>query len=415
MRAPELRLFQAAVMQSWNAIVITDADLTVGGRVEIANPAFCAMTGYTLDELKGRSLKCLQGPETDPAVIDRLRACLREGRFFEGTAINYRKDGSTYTVRWNITPVRDDDGVPTHFVSVQKDISEHVRAERENRLLARALDAASDPIIVTDLSNRIIFANLAFAHVTGYAVDEVIGKTPAMFSSGEHDEAFYAALRAALASGRDFRATFVNRRRDGSLYHAEQSISPICNDNGRISHYVSVSKDISERVDLEHALRQAATEDTLTGLFNRRHGQHLLEQARQRAQTHGTPLTLLVCDIDHFKQINDCFGHLAGDRVLLEVARLLRQSVRERDTVIRWGGEEFVIVLEDCAPAAAAELAERLRARIGEYRDAQVGACTMSIGLATRAPDEAMDALFARADAALYQAKRSGRNRLSVA
>lgn len=415
MRTPESRLFQAAVMQSWNAIVITDADLAVGGRVEIANPAFCAMTGYTLDELKGRSLKHLQGPETDPAVIDKLRDCLREGRFFEGTAINYRKDGSTYTVRWNVTPVRDDDGVLTHFVSVQRDISEHVRAERENRLLARALDAASDPIIVTDIAKRIIFANLAFANVTGYAVDEVIGKTPAMFSSGEHDEDFYATLRASLASGSDFRSTFINRRRDGSLYHAEQSISPICDDSGRISHYVSVSKDISERVDLEQALRQAATEDTLTGLCNRRHGQHLLEEAQHRAQTQGTPLTLLVCDIDHFKQINDRFGHPAGDRVLREVARILRQSVRNRDTVIRWGGEEFVIVLEDCAQAPAAELAERLRARIGDHRDAQVGACTVSIGLAMRAPGETMDALFARADAALYQAKRSGRNRLSVA
>ncbi len=122
-----------------------------------------------------------------------------------------------------------------------------------------------------------------------------------------------------------------------------------------------------------------------------------------------------MCDIDHFKQINDRFGHPAGDRVLRDVARILRQSVRSRDAVIRWGGEEFVIVLEDCPPGPAAELAERMRARIGEHRDAEVGACTVSLGLATRVPHETTDALFARADAALYQAKRSGRNRLAVA
>lgn len=415
MSTSESRLFQAAVMQSWNAIVITDADLTVGGRVEIANPAFCAMTGYTLEELKGQTLKRLQGPETDRAVIDELRICLQEGRFFEGTAINYRKDGTPYTVHWSITPVRDDEGKLTHFVSIQQDISEHVRADRENRLLARALDAASDPIIITDTAKRIIFANLAFANVTGYAVNEVIGMTPALFRSGEHDEKFYAELHTSLASGSDFRATFTNRRRDCSLYHAEQSISPICDDAGRISHYVSVSKDISERVDIEHALRQAATEDTLTGLHNRRHGEQLLKEAQRRAQVQGTPLALLVCDIDHFKQINDRFGHPAGDRVLRDIAHILRHSVRSRDKVMRWGGEEFLILLEDCPQAAAVELAERIRLRVAAHRDTQVGACTVSFGLALRKPGETTDALFARADAALYQAKRNGRNRLSLA
>ncbi len=147
MSTSQLQLFQAAVMQSWNAIVITDADLAGGCRVQIANPAFCAMTGYTLEELRGRTLSMLQGPDTDAAVIEDLRTCLREARFFEGTATNYRKDGSSYIVRWNISPVRDDEGVLTHFISVQQDISEHVRTERENRLLARALRRHQRPRI----------------------------------------------------------------------------------------------------------------------------------------------------------------------------------------------------------------------------------------------------------------------------
>ena len=415
MSPPESRLFQAAVMQSWNAIVITDADLAAGCRVQIANPAFCAMTGYSPDELHGRPLTMLQGPETDPAVIAELRACLKEARFFEGTAINYRKDGSTYVVRWNITPVRDDDGVLTHFISVQRDISESVRAEREIRLLARALDAASDPILVTDARERIIFANTAFAAVTGYAPEELLGKTPALFRSGKHDTAFYADLRDSLARGADFRATFINQRRDGSLYHAEQSISPIYDEKGRVTHYVSVSKDISERVDMEQALRHAATRDTLTGLYNRRYGEHLIEDALTRADTSGEPLTLLVCDIDHFKRINDGFGHPTGDQVLRDTARILSQSVRSRDAVIRWGGEEFVILLDACPRGPAVELAERIRLRIHQHRHVEVGQVSLSIGLATRMPGESMEALIGRADAALYEAKRSGRNRLALA
>lgn len=415
MSTPLLTLFEAAITQAWNAIVITDADVGASCRVQFANPAFLAMTGYSLDELRGQSLRILQGPKTDPNVIDELRLCLKEARFFEGTTTNYRKDGSSYTVRWSISPVRDDSGRVTNFVSVQQDISAYVQAEHTNRLLARALDATSDPVMLTDANARIIFANTAFAKSTGYTVDEIQGSTPALFKSGKHDETFYAAMRRSLASGRDFRATFINRRRDGTLYHAEQSISPIFDEKGCISHYVSVSKDITKRVEREQALLRAATKDKLTGLHNRHHGEKVLAEAYITARTLEHPLTLVMCDIDHFKQINDRFGHPTGDRILVELAGLLKQAVRSRDAVIRWGGEEFMIVLEDCAQKDAVDLAERIRDRVNAYEDAEVGSLSLSLGLATLAPDEAIDKLIARADSALYDAKRSGRNRLSVA
>lgn len=402
-------------MQSWNAIVITDADIAAGCRVQIANPAFCEMTGFALEELQGQSLKILQGPDTDPEVIARLRTCLSEGRFFEGTTTNYRKDGKPYVVHWNIAPVRDESGAPTHFISVQQDITDFVRVDRESRLLARALDAASDPILITDTHERIIFANAAFSTVSGYGTEELIGRTPALFQSGKHEHGFYARLQASLAEGRNFRATFINRRRDGSLYHAEQSISPIPDEDGRITHYVSVSKDISDRVDMERSLRDAATRDMLTGLYNRRHGEALFDEAIRHVRASDRPLSLIVCDIDHFKQINDRFGHAAGDRVLRDVAQILRQSVRSRDAVIRWGGEEFVILLEDCPSAAAAELAERIRVRVSQHRDTEVDEVTLSLGIATHSHTETKQQLFGRADTALYEAKRSGRNRVTVA
>jgi diguanylate cyclase (GGDEF)-like protein/PAS domain S-box-containing protein len=414
MSTSSLKLFEAAVTQAWNAIVITDADIPAGCRVQFANPAFTAMTGYSLEELRGHSLRMLQGPDTDPAVIDELRTCLKEARHFEGTATNYRKDGSSYTVRWSISPVRDGSGLVTHFVSVQQDISAYVQAEQTNRLLARALDATSDPVMLTDANARIIFANTAFARSTGYTVDEIRGNTPALFKSGKHDEVFYAAMRRSLASGRDFRATFINRRRDGSLYHAEQSISPIFDAKGRVSHYVSVSKDITKRVEREQALLRAATKDKLTGLHNRHHGEQLLAEGYITARTLEHPLTLIMCDIDHFKQINDQFGHPTGDRILVEVAGMLRKAVRSGDAVIRWGGEEFMIVLNDCAQQDAVDLTQRILHRVNSYKDVEIPALTVSLGLATLAPEEAIDELIARADSALYDAKRAGRNRLSV-
>lgn len=416
MSTSELKLFHAAFLQSWNAIVITDADLATGCRVQVANPAFCQMTGYSLDELRGRPLKMLQGPDTDPAVIDHLRSCLKEARYFVGTTTNYRKDGSSYVVRWNISPIRDDAGVLTHFVSVQQDISDLVRAESRNRLLARALDATSDPVLLMDEQFHIIFANTAFAEVTGYSAEEAQGQTPVFLRSDQHHgEAFCAELHQSLAAGQNFRGTFINQRRDGTLYHAEESISPILDDKGRISHYVSVSKDISERVEKEQALLHESTHDMLTGLHNRRHGEKILGTAHSNARKHGTALTVIVCDIDHFKQVNDRFGHLAGDRVLRDVARLLRHGLRSRDAVIRWGGEEFLIVLDNCAQGPAIELAERIRRCVEAHQDPELGQLTLSLGLATFVPDETLDQLIARADAALYEAKRGGRNQLSIA
>lgn len=411
----EFSLLKAAFWQSWNAIVVTEADRSTGYRVVAANPAFCAMTGYSLDELRGGTLKCLQGEDTDPLVIDSLRECLREARFFDGTTVNYRKDGSPYVVHWNISPVRDENGVLTHFVSIQQDISETVQMAQENQLLARALDATSDSVVVTDAKARITFANNAFFQLTGYGPSEVLGKTPAMLRSGQHDEAFYAELNTTIKAGRAFRATFTNRRRDGTLYHAEQSISPIIDEKGRITHYISVSKDISERVLKEQSLQHEASHDPLTGLLNRRTGEQAVSAAVLAAHTTGRPLTLMMCDIDHFKQVNDQFGHTAGDRVIREVAQILRQALRGGDVVARWGGEEFLVLLDNCAQTQAMALAERICQRVAMHRDSDAGIVTVSLGIAALTSNEAVDELIARADNALYGSKHGGRNQWTVA
>ncbi len=411
----ELTLFQMAFMQSWNSVVITTADKAAGYPVQIANPAFCQMTGYTLDELRGKSLKMLQGPETDPEVIGRLRECLSKGQYFEGMTTNYRKNGTSYLVRWNITPLYDDAGKITHFVSIQQDMTDYVRAEQKSRILARALDATAEPVMLTDAADNIVFTNHAFTAVTGYSADALIGKTPAIFKSGQHDEHFYRQLHQTLEEGRDFQAIFINKRHDGDLYYAEQSISPIFDEKGKVTHFVSVSKDVTERVKAEQALLESATQDKLTGLHNRNYGEELLQVAYLNASEQHTSMTLIMCDIDFFKKINDSYGHPVGDEVLGEIAGILRKSVRGSDAVIRWGGEEFMILLHHCNQTAAAELAGRIRTRVENHQQATVGQVTISLGLATLQQQETLEQLIARCDEALYKAKRDGRNRLSVA
>ena len=175
-----------------------------------------------------------------------------------------------------------------------------------------------------------------------------------------------------------------------------------------------MAKDVTSKVAEEQALRRAANQDKLTGLHNRSYGEQLLQEACRQARK-GQPLSILVCDIDHFKRINDRFGHIAGDRVLRQVATAMRGAVRSNDPVIRWGGEEFLIILQRCTADRAVVLARRIRELVASQQDPEVGASTLSIGVAQLQDDESAEHFFERADAALYAAKGAGRNRVEMA
>ncbi|KPY08774.1 Sensory box/GGDEF domain-containing protein [Pseudomonas coronafaciens pv. oryzae] len=411
-----LALLEAVVEQSFNAVLITDAKLTEGGPfIVYVNPAFCAMTGYTAEQLIGLSPKFLQGADTDPQVIARMRQCLSDKLFFEGSTVNYRADGSPYIVEWKISPVHDDAGNLCNFVSVQQNISPRVQAEREQHLLAQALNAALDPIIITDRNALIVFANEAFQQVTGYSSTEIIGQNPRMLRSGKHDELFYGQFHEALASGEPFRTTFINKRKDGSLFYAEHSISPLRNVEGTLTHYVSISQDVTTRLGREQKLLEIAHSDTLTGLDNRRSAEHTLERMISTAWITGNPFSLIICDIDHFKRVNDQHGHPAGDAALKSVASMFKHQIRTHDVAARWGGEEFLILVPDSSLKQAVELAERVRKGVEGLEIPETGSVTISLGVAALDPGETAASLIQRAEKALYQAKRLGRNRVESA
>ncbi|GAB3462348.1 sensor domain-containing diguanylate cyclase [Azotobacter salinestris] len=406
-------LLQQAIRQAFNAVLITDAQPGPSGpRILYANPAFCRMTGYAVEELLGKTPRLLQGPQTDPAVLESLREHLRTGRHFRSSTVNYRKDGTPYTVEWSISPVRDEAGTITHFVSVQQDISDLVAAQHSSQLLVRALDVAQDAIFITNAEGMIEFVNQGFELVTGYSAAEVQGRTPALFKSGKQDEAFYRRLWHDLKSGQTFRATVANRHKDGRLIHCEETVTPIHDHHGEVTHFVSIIKDLTERVQVERELRQQARLDGLTGLLNRRSGELQLERAHQAAREGCQSFCVMLADIDHFKGINDTWGHPAGDAVLQAVAALLQSSVRATDSVARWGGEEFLLVLPCCEVAAANKLAERIRERLDRTPQPGVGRITLSIGVAQARQGESLTDLVERVDKALYRAKQEGRNRV---
>jgi len=409
-------LFQQALEQSFNSVLLTDAEPSPNGpRILYANPAFCRMTGYQAEELIGRTPRLLQGPQTNPEVLRELSACLREGRYFQGSTINYRKDGSPYTVEWNISPVRNKAGVITHFVSAQQDISGLVAARRSAQLLTKALNVSQDAIFITSANGVIEFVNQGFELVTGYSSAEALGRTPAILKSDEHGQDFYQRLWHSLLSGQNFRATLTNRHKKGHLIYCEETITPVHDSHGVVTHFVCIAKDLSTRIQAERELRKQAMFDGLTGLLNRRSGELELEKAYLASHDGKTPLCVLMADIDHFKAVNDTWGHPAGDAVLKSVSSLLRANVRATDKVARWGGEEFLIVLPYCELSAAQKLAERIRSSVESAPQPDAGRITLSIGVAQAQDDETLFGLFNRVDKALYRAKKAGRNQVSCA
>ncbi|MYL23128.1 PAS domain S-box protein [Halomonas alkaliantarctica] len=206
------------------------------------------MSGYFREELLGATPRLQRGAETDREMLDRLRLALKAGEYFEVSTVNYRSDGTPYPVEWHISPVRNETGVITHFVSVQHDITRAFEDLKQIRLLSSALEMSSDSVFITDASGNIEYVNRAFEHYTGYDRHRVIGQNPRVLKSGQHSPQFYRNMWETLIRGEIFRDTFIDQGRDGQSLYMEQTITPIKGEQGDIIRYVAVGKDITRRV-----------------------------------------------------------------------------------------------------------------------------------------------------------------------
>ena len=276
------------------------------------------------------------------------------------------------------------------------------------------METAANAIFVTDAAGRIEFINPAFERLSGYTRDEVIGKTPRILKSGRQEDVFYKELWRTILAGKAWSGRVVNRRKDGELFTVTQTVTPIADGEDRPTHFVAIHEDITAKVEAEERIYHLARHDFLTDLPNRYSLTERLEHEAQMAVRHHRPLAVLMLDLDHFKGVNDSFGHTTGDQLLIEVARRLEGSVREVDLLARLGGDEFAIVQTDLpGPDSAAELAARLIASLAPpfELDQQKVYTGVSIGIAISPPaDPDPEELLKQADLALYRAKEDGRN-----
>jgi diguanylate cyclase (GGDEF)-like protein/PAS domain S-box-containing protein len=268
--------------------------------------------------------------------------------------------------------------------------------------------------MVTDEENRIKTVNPAFTRITGFSQEEVLGRTPHILSSGRHSKSFYEDLWESVLHKGYWSGEIWNRRKDGSVFPEWLSISAIKGEHGVAKEFVAVFSDITKHKENEEQIRYQANYDALTGLPNRSLLSDRLNQAIASAHRENWMLAVLFVDLDHFKVVNDTFGHVVGDELLQLVAARIKACLRESDTVARFGGDEFIILLQDvtemdCVAQVASNIIEQITRVFSLYgREIYIGA---SIGI-TVYPDDAVnaDSLLRNADMAMYQAKERGRN-----
>lgn len=287
--------------------------------------------------------------------------------------------------------------------------------EAELRQAAAVFESANEAIVIANAECRIVAANQAFIRVTGYDASEVQGMDFSLLWSAQHRTGFSHEIAIALKAHGRWQGETWKRRKNGELYPALESISRVCDDEGRTARYVSTFSDISAIKDAEDRLHALAHHDPLTGLANRLQFTLQLDAAIERANRHQGRFALLFIDLDRFKLVNDTLSHVAGDRLLTSVAQRLETLVRGEDTVARWGGDEFVVIAEGLAHAEdAALLARKIHESVKQPVD--IGednvAASVSIGISIFPEDATESAeLIKMADSAMYHAKDTGRNR----
>ncbi len=272
----------------------------------------------------------------------------------------------------------------------------------------------------TDEHGIITDASEAFCRVSGYAKEELIGKPHSIVRHPDTPSIVFKRLWNTIRAGKTWEGE-VNRTKNGGFYWVRAIISPELDEDGTITGYVAVRHDVTLQKRLEETLEELTEvtrrshTDALTGLFNRSRMSELVEMEIARAERYHTPFSVALMDVDHFKPINDTYGHLEGDEVLKTLAKILTDNTRKSDIIARWGGEEFIILLPNTAIAPAMRKVEELRKAIADHPFSAVGHITASFGLAQWQSDDNEESLVGRADVALYLAKESGRNRVEVA
>ncbi len=387
-------------------------------RIKFFNKISQAMTGYNDEELEDDEICSIESmilQEDRPKIVAEVKCAILDNRPF---TVEYRfrhKDGSIRYFLEKGTPIYGKDGNPLYIDGVIFDITEHKQIEEKLKTASNewraTFDASSDPIMLIDSEMKIIKANLATTKYLLKPFNEILGKT--------YFELFQGTDRPPAECPLE-KMKKTKKHEEAELYLSERyiwvrvSFDPIFDDKGNLIMFVHIIRDITESKHAEEELRRLATTDKLTEAYNRIKFEEIIEREIERVKRYNQPLSMIMFDIDHFKKINDTYGHSTGDYVLKTIANIVREAIRKIDYLVRWGGEEFVIISSETNLEKAHALAERIRGITESYKFDTVGKVTVSFGVTEFKEGDTGDSFIKRIDVAMYKAKEKGRNRVEV-
>lgn len=452
-----------------DSVIVTDH----AGKTVWVNSAFTQMSGYGIDDMKGRRPgDILQGPDTDPATILKVSDALKRRQSLSAEILNYTKHGEPYWIEMNITPIFDDAGKHTHFLSIEREVTERRaletknaevmelerQRERERSLLGQVNEwlysaKSMDELLQVARKSMATLLPEAEGSLYIYSDDRDTLEVASVWGDTRSIDPITPDECWALRRGRAY--SFGTRAIEFACAHVANEdhpffCLPIVADGETIGmlhvrftafhlrglNRVSLETFIEKRwllcllcaeqmslaianVRLRQMLLDQSVRDPLTRLWNRRWLRETTERMIAQARSGEIELSIVACDIDEFKQINDRFGHDAGDHVLCQIAEVLTDVARDRGAACRTGGEEFVILAPGLSRDEAVALAEDIRAALGilniTYEGAALPTVTISAGVASYAVGASAQSMMRAADTALYKAKNGGRDRVVAA
>ncbi len=408
------------------------------GVVHIANTRASHLLRRHKNELEGVGLDRVS-LLTDCEVCNRLKACVRSRQpvpiaipFVDnkGNTINLKMIGFLFAPAQNndapqiMLRLQRTDSASSQFITLNKELKNQHKTMRlltnSKNQLQKVTEELNDYINIvdkyiisstTDQNGIIVRVSEAFCNISKYSREELIGNYHNIVRHPDMPDSIFKDLWSTITKGNSWHGELKNLAKDGTDYYLDVNIDPEFDEDGNITGYTAIRQDITDKKRVE----ELSQRDPLTKLYNRLKLDAVVNEEIDRASRYQTTVSIILLDIDHFKHINDKYGHLVGDKTLIELSNILSQRTRGIDTVGRWGGEEFLIVCPGTDLAGVEKFAEDIRLSISEHSFPEIGKCTCSFGVSVFQHSYNYKILLQNADEALYDAKAAGRNQVKVA
>ncbi|WP_268233801.1 sensor domain-containing diguanylate cyclase [Terasakiella brassicae] len=400
-------------------VYIKDTDL----RYTYANEELCQILNMDRTSITGKNDFDLFEPETAVGFRTTDQEALKTKQKISRMETSVDTQTRTKSYYWSVkVPLLTAEGDVHSILGISTDVTEQKRLEQKlqanERQLTTILDNMKAHVYIKDTSYTYTYVNADMCEYLGKTFDEIVGKTDAEIFGESVAERFHQSDTQVFNYRENCTSIEKSRHyRTGKSCYFLSIKAPLINDVGNAHALIGISTDVTEQQRMERELRKMASTDVLTGANNRRHFLELCEKEMDRAKRYGHNLSLIMLDVDHFKHINDTYGHATGDEAIRSMTKLCRDSLRNSDVLGRIGGEEFAILLPETDLIGAWQIAQRIRQNTEDFAfdtgQGKIDGFTASFGLTgLLEKDQNPDDLLKRADIALYDAKTQGRNRV---